>query len=127
MKIEKWRYLPVEIMTEILTWLPVKSILRFRLKEDIEYLRPVLSLKNGDILLFGQPLIQLTQYDGDLILYNPMSRTAKFVDTSGYQILEAVQTYVGSLVSVNSICNAGQEDVEQPSGYQILNPVLIDV
>ncbi|RZC54600.1 hypothetical protein C5167_013454 [Papaver somniferum] len=66
-----------------------------RLKEGVEYLWPVQSLKNGEILLFGLPLIPLTQYDGDLILYSPISQRARFVDTSGYQILEAVQTYVG--------------------------------
>ncbi|XP_026384120.1 F-box/kelch-repeat protein At3g06240-like [Papaver somniferum] len=84
-----------------------------RLKEDIEYLRPVQSLKNGDILLFGRPLNQLSRYNGDLIFYNPNSGNARFLDTSGYKKLDDARAYVGSLVSVKSIFTAGQEDVEQ--------------
>ncbi|XP_026388412.1 F-box/kelch-repeat protein At3g06240-like [Papaver somniferum] len=84
-----------------------------RLKEDVEYLRPLQSLKNGDILLLGQPLNQLTRYNGDLILYSLVTGNAKFLDTSGYQILDDARTCVGSLLSVKSVCNAGQEDVER--------------
>ncbi|XP_026459039.1 F-box/kelch-repeat protein At3g06240-like [Papaver somniferum] len=83
-----------------------------RLKEDVAYLRPLQSLKNGDVLLLGQPLNQLTRYNGDLILYSPVIGNARFLDTSGYQILDDARTYVGSPLSVKSDCNAGQEVID---------------
>ncbi|XP_026398676.1 F-box/kelch-repeat protein At3g06240-like [Papaver somniferum] len=91
------------------SWTKIFSV--SRLKEDIDFVRPVQSFKNGDILLFGQPLNRFNPHNGDLFLYNPMNGNARFLDTSSYQTLEKVHTYVGSLVSVKSICDAGEEVV----------------
>ncbi|XP_026384270.1 F-box/kelch-repeat protein At3g06240-like [Papaver somniferum] len=93
------------------SWTKIFSV--GRLKEDIELLRLVQYFKNGDILLFGQPLNRFNPHNGDLILYNPMNGNARFLDTSSYQTLENAHTYVGSLVSVKSICDASHEVVEQ--------------
>lgn len=73
-------------------------------------LRPIQSFQNGEILLCKVWGIFSNKHNEDLVLYNPISRRTKFMDTRAYQKLDNVHTYVGSLVSVKSVCNVVQEE-----------------